>query len=58
MKKRTMIASLTKRINEGGSECGKIVTDMYTEECADLYMKMMKSLSSIKILKYEIDQYT
>lgn len=47
-----------RKINEGMSEGGKLMADTFTEECADFYQKMMKSLNTIKILKIEIDQYT
>lgn len=47
-----------KRVNEGSGEGGKVIADLYTEECADLYQKMMKSLSTVKMLKIEIEQYT
>jgi Mg2+ and Co2+ transporter CorA len=59
MKKRTIIAELIKRMNESrGSDSGRHAADMYLDECADLYQKMMKSLNSIKILKIEIENYT
>ena len=48
---------MLKRMNEGSSE-GKLILDTYSEECADLYQKMMRSLNSIKILKIEIENYT
>lgn len=35
-----------------------MTSDLYTEECSDLYQKMMKSLSTIKILKVELETYT
>lgn len=57
MNKRTMIAGLMKKLNEGATESGKQMADLYSEECADLYLKMMKSLNSIKTLKIEIEQY-
>lgn len=38
MKKRQLIAASLKKANEGGDgSAAKIVTDTYTEECADLY---------------------
>ncbi len=52
---------MLKKMNEGqsvGSESGKLIADTFTDECADLYQKMMRSLNSIKILKIEIDNYT
>jgi hypothetical protein len=58
MKKRQFIDTLMRKINEGMSEGGKLMADTFTEECADFYQKMMKSLNTIKILKIEIDQYT
>jgi hypothetical protein len=58
MQKRQTIHTLTKRLNEGGPESGKAIADIYSNECADEYQKMMKALNSIKILKIEIDQYT
>ena len=58
MKRRSHIQTLIKRLNEGSSECGKMTSDLYTEECSDLYQKMMKSLSTIKILKVELETYT
>jgi hypothetical protein len=51
-----MIASLLKKANEGESSKGFV--QVYSEECADLYQKMMRSLNNIKALKYEIDQFT
>jgi hypothetical protein len=56
MKNRLMIAALLKRMNEGDSSKGFV--QVYSEECADLYSKMMRSLNNIKSLKYEIDQFT
>ena len=49
MKKRTQIHTLIKRLNEGQNDKGKQVADIYQDECAELYQKMMKSLSQIKI---------
>jgi hypothetical protein len=47
-----------KKLNEGGTETGKMIIDTYNDECSELYQKMMKSLNLIKILKIEIDKYT
>lgn len=58
MKKRQLIHGLMRKFNEGSNECAKMAADMYTDECADLYQKMMKSLGCIKVLKMEIDKYT
>jgi hypothetical protein len=58
MKKRSLIHGLIRKFNEGSNECSKMAADMYTDECADLYQKMMKSLGCIKVLKMEIDKYT
>ena len=44
-------------INEG-SEGVRLVQEMYTDECAEAYQKIMKSLNTIKSLKIEIDHFT
>ena len=57
MKRRVSISALVKKINEG-MDGAKLVQDMYGEECADAYHKIMKSLNSVKTLKIEIEQFT
>jgi hypothetical protein len=59
MNNRATIRTQIKRANEMGENPhrGGFVS-IYQDECADLYLKMMKSLNNIKSLKYEIDQFT
>jgi hypothetical protein len=47
-----------KRLNEGSPESAKQISDLFSNECADEYQKMMKALNTIKTLKIEIDNYT
>lgn len=32
-------------------------SDLYNEDCAELYQRMMRSLNNIKILRSEIDKF-
>lgn len=59
MKKRNLISGYVKKINEGNENFNAShIKDLYSEDCADLYLKIMKSLNSIKILKIEINTFT
>jgi hypothetical protein len=37
MGKRNQISGLMKKINEGSTETAKIMADMYSDECSELY---------------------
>ena len=58
MTKRQTIQSFVKKLNEGATDSGRLINEMFGNECAEEYQKMMKALNTIKTLKIEISNYT
>ena len=60
MAKRNQIQALVNKVNEGGESAGYATNQIqqcYQSECTELYKNMMKSLSTIKAYKLEIDNF-